>query len=122
MEIGNYEQAQLEKYITDDFKNANIKKIISILEYYNVFTYFDEVEESLIEYYDIPYGIQDYVDFEALAEDSIKPYVETNKQDWITEMINVFGNYQQAFRYVCFSITCMQLEIVLIPLTFKNKF
>lgn len=70
MEIGDYEQAKLKKYVTDDFKNANIKKIISILEYYNVFTYFDEVEESLIEYYDIPYGIQDYVDFEALAEDS----------------------------------------------------
>lgn len=70
MEIGNYEQEQLEKYTTDDFKNTDIKKIISILEYYNVFTYFDEVEESLIEYYNIPYGIQDYVDFEALAEDS----------------------------------------------------
>ena len=70
MKIGDYEQAKLKKYMTDDFKNANIKKIISILEYYNVFTYFDEVEESLIEYYDIPYGIQDYVDFEALAEDS----------------------------------------------------
>ena len=70
MEIGNYEQEQLEKYTTDDFKNTDIKKIVSILEYYNVFTYFDEVEESLIEYYNIPYGIQDYVDFEALAEDS----------------------------------------------------
>ena len=70
MEIGDYEQATLKKYATDDFKNADIKKIISILEYYNVFTYFDEVETSLIEYYDIPYGIQDYVDFEALAVDS----------------------------------------------------
>lgn len=70
MKIGNYEQTTLKKYVTDDFKNADIKKIISVLEYYNAFTYFDEVEESLIEYYDIPYGIQDYVDFEALAEDS----------------------------------------------------
>lgn len=70
MKIGNYEQTTLKKYVTDDFKNADIKKIISVLEYYNVFTYFDEVEESLIEYYNIPYGIQDYVDFEALAEDS----------------------------------------------------
>lgn len=70
MKIGNYEQTTLKKYVTDDFKNADIKKIISVLEYYNVFTYFDEVEDSLVEYYDIPYGVQDYVDFEALAEDS----------------------------------------------------
>lgn len=70
MKIGNYEQTTLKKYVTDDFKNADIKKIISVLEYYNVFTYFDEVEDSLVEYYDIPYEVQDYVDFEALAEDS----------------------------------------------------
>ena len=70
MEIGNYEQAQLEKYIENDFKSTDIKKIIPILEYYNVFVYFDEVEDTLIEYYDIPYGVQDYVNFEALAEDS----------------------------------------------------
>lgn len=70
MEIGDYEQAELEKYVTDDFNNADIKKIMSVLEYYNVFTYFDEVEESLVEYYDIPYGVRDYVDFEALAVDS----------------------------------------------------
>ena len=70
MKIGDYEQAELKKYITDDFKNADIKKIMSVLEYYNVFAYFDEVEDSLIEYYDIPYGVQDYVDFEALAVDS----------------------------------------------------
>ena len=70
MEIGNYEQTQLKKYVTDDFKNTDIKKITPILEYYNVFVYFDEVEDTLIEYYDIPYGVQDYVDFEALAEDS----------------------------------------------------
>ena len=70
MKIGNYEQAELEEYVTDDFKNADIKKIISILEYYDALVYFDEVEDSLIEYYDITYGIQDYVDFEALAEDS----------------------------------------------------
>ena len=70
MEIGNYEQAQLEKYIENDFKSTDIKKIIPVLEYYNTFVYFDEVEESLIEYYDIPYGVQDYINFEALAEDS----------------------------------------------------
>lgn len=70
MEIGNYEQTTLEKYVTDDFKNADIKKIISVLEYYNAFAYFDEVEDSLVEYYDIPYEVQDYVDFEALARDS----------------------------------------------------
>ena len=47
-----------------------LKKIIKVLEYYDVFCYFDEVEDTLIEYYNIPYGIQDYVDFEALAQDS----------------------------------------------------
>ena len=70
MKIGDYEQATLEEYVTDDFKNTDIKKIISILEYYNVFVYFDEVEDSLVEHYDIPYEVQDYVDFEALAIDS----------------------------------------------------
>ena len=47
-----------------------MKKIISILEYYNALVYFDEVEESLIEYYDIPCEVTEYVDFEALAQDS----------------------------------------------------
>lgn len=64
----------------------------------------------------------DFNSIERYMAEAVKPYVEANEQDWITEMINVFGNYQQALRYVCFSITCMQLEIVLIPLTFKNKF
>lgn len=64
----------------------------------------------------------DFNSIERYMAEAVKPYVEANKQDWITEMINVFGNYQQALRYVCFSITCIQLEIVLIPLTFKNKF
>lgn len=70
MKIGNYEQAELEEYVTYDFKNTDIKKIISILEYYNALVYFDEVKESLIEYYDIPYEVTEYVDFEALAQDS----------------------------------------------------
>ena len=64
----------------------------------------------------------DFNSIERYMAEAVKPYVEANKQDWITEMINVFGNYQQSLRYVCFSITCIQLEIVLIPLTFKNKF
>lgn len=64
----------------------------------------------------------DFNSIERYMAEAVKPYVETNEQNWITEMINVFGNYQQALRYVCFSITCIQLEIVLIPLTFKNKF
>lgn len=70
MQIGDYEQAELKEYITDDFNNANIKKIILVLEYYDVFAYFDEVEDNLVEYYNIPYEVQDYVDFEALAQDS----------------------------------------------------
>ena len=70
MKIGDFEQAELEKYVTDDFNNGDIEKIMLVLEYYDVFAYFDEVEESLVEYYDIPYGVQDYVDFEALAQDS----------------------------------------------------
>lgn len=70
MKIGDYERKQLEQYVADDFNNADIKKIIKVLEYFDVFYYFDEVEDTLIEYYNIPYGIQDYVDFEALAEDS----------------------------------------------------
>ena len=41
MKIGNYEQTTLKKYVTDDFKNADIKKIISVLECYNAFAYFD---------------------------------------------------------------------------------
>lgn len=64
----------------------------------------------------------DFNSIERYMAEAVKPYVKANEQDWITEMINVFGNYQQALKYVCFSITCMQLEIVLIPLTFKNKF
>lgn len=70
MKIGNYEQAKLEEYVTYDFKNTDIKKIISILEYYNALVYFDEVEESLIEYYNIPYEVTEYVDFEALVQNS----------------------------------------------------
>ena len=64
----------------------------------------------------------DFNSIERYMAEAVKPYIEANKQDWITEMINVFDNYQQALRYVCFSITCIQLEIILIPLTFKNKF
>lgn len=64
----------------------------------------------------------DFNSIERYMAEAVKPYVEANKQDWITEMINVFDNYQQSLRYVCFSITCIQLEIILIPLTFKNKF
>ena len=32
MKIGNYEQTTLKKYVTDDFKNTDIKRIIPILE------------------------------------------------------------------------------------------
>lgn len=70
MKIGDYERKQLEQYVADDFNNADIKKIIKVLEYFDVFCYFDEVEDTLIDDYNIPYGIQDYVDFEALAQDS----------------------------------------------------
>lgn len=98
MEIGDYEQAKLKKYVTDDFKNANIKKIIPILEYYNVFTYFDEVEESLIEYYDIPYGIQDYIDFEALAEDSNYYCLSNGLVLWQSLWIDE-NNYHEAIDY-----------------------
>ena len=95
MEIGNYEQAQLEKYIENDFKSTDIKKIISVLEYYNVFTYFDEVEETLIEYYDIPYGVQDYVDFEALAEDSNYHCLSNSLVLWQSLWIDE-NNYDEA--------------------------
>ena len=98
MEIGDYEQAKLKKYVTNDFKNADIKKIISILEYYNVFTYFDEVEESLIEYYDIPYGIQDYVDLEALAEDSNYYCLSNGLVLWQSLWIDE-NNYYEAIDY-----------------------
>lgn len=98
MEIGDYEQTTLEKYVTDDFKNADIKKIISILEYYNALAYFDEVEESLIEYYDIPYGIQDYVDFEALAEDSNYYCLSNGLVLWQSLWIDE-NNYHEAINY-----------------------
>lgn len=98
MKIGNYEQTTLKKYVTDDFKNADIKKIISVLEYYNVFTYFDEVEESLIEYYNIPYGIQDYVDFEALAEDSNYYCLSNGLVLWQSLWIDE-NNYYEAIDY-----------------------
>ena len=98
MKIGNYEQTTLKKYVTDDFKNADIKKIISVLEYYNAFTYFDEVEESLIEYYDIPYGIQDYVDFEALAEDSNYYCLSNGLVLWQSLWIDE-NNYYEAIDY-----------------------
>lgn len=98
MKIGNYEQAELKEYVTNDFNNADIKKIISILEYYNVFTYFDEVEESLMEYYDIPYGIQDYVDFEALAEDSNYYCLSNGLVLWQSLWIDE-NNYYEAIDY-----------------------
>lgn len=98
MEIGDYEQTTLEKYVTDDFKNADIKKIIPILEYYNALVYFDEVEENLIEYYDIPYGIQDYVDFEALAEDSNYYCLSNGLVLWQSLWIDE-NNYHEAINY-----------------------
>ena len=95
MKIGNYEQAELEEYVTYDFKNTDIKKIISILEYYNALVYFDEVEESLIEYYDIPYEVTEYVDFEALAQDSNYHCLSNGLVLWQSLWINE-NNYDEA--------------------------
>lgn len=61
----------------------------------------------------------DFNSIERYLAEASKPYIESIHQDFIKDMMSIFGNYQDAVRYVCFSVTGIEMEFRIIPFVFK---
>lgn len=82
--VGDIEKRNLMEYVQKDIdvQDEDIVILIETMNWYDCLLFFDDVVDSLSDYYGISYEVSDYVDYQALAEDSRYVMLSNNLVMW----------------------------------------